>query len=182
MKKNVLTLLLLCLLAASSAKGQNSVSTEKVWRVNFLNPAVELEVPTGNASTFSAALGVGYGGAYPDITSDHNGFVYIIAPFLDVQQKWFYNLDKRSNQNKTTEHNSGNFVSVRLLTRGHSITSNVRRHSSVDFAVGPTWGIQRKYGENFHLLFDVGPIFYFDLERGRNVYPIMAQLNLGFDL
>ena len=44
-----------------STQGQTA-STEKVWRLNILNPGVELEIPTGTFSTFSGGMGVGYGG------------------------------------------------------------------------------------------------------------------------
>ncbi|MGO2357605.1 MAG: hypothetical protein ACTH6G_04770 [Mesonia sp.] len=47
--------------------------------------------------------------------------------------------------------------------------------------MGPTWGIQRSYGK-FHLLFDVGTIYYFDTKGNGNWFPIMIQLNLGFNL
>jgi hypothetical protein len=161
---------------------EKSYNTEKVWRVNFLNPAIELELPTGNYSTFSAGLGIGFGGGYPDLTSGVNGFIYIIAPFVDLQQKLFYNINKRVGKGKTVENNSGNFISARIISRGHSIADNVNRTSDFDFAVGPTWGIQRKYGESFHLLFDIGPQYYFDTEGNGNIFPIMFQLNLGFDL
>jgi hypothetical protein len=54
---------------------------------------------TGKYSTFPR-LGIGYGGGYPDLTYGGNGFIYIISPFADFQQKWFYNLNKR-NEKKT---------------------------------------------------------------------------------
>jgi hypothetical protein len=164
------------------AQNDKSYITEKVWRINILNPAIELELPTGNNSTFSSALGIGYGGGYPDLTSGRNGIIYIISPFLDLQQKWFYNFDKRNNKEKTVDNNSGNFISMRFITKGNSIADNVTRTSNIDFAFGPTWGIQRKYGKNFHLLFDVGPQYYFDTNGNGNIWPIMFQLNLGFDL
>lgn len=173
---------LLALFTITTYAQEKTYNTEKVWRINFLNPAAELEIPTGNHSTFSTGLGVGYGGGYPDLTYADNGIIYIIAPFLDVQQKWFYNFNKRMGKNKTVENNSGNFISARFITRGNSIAENVHRTSDFDFAFGPTWGIQRKYGENFHLLFDVGPQYYFDTEGNANIFPIMIQLNLGFDL
>ena len=181
MKKTLLNLLFGLLITLTYAQ-ENKIETEKIWRVNFLNPGVELELPTGTYSTFSAGLGIGYGGGYPDLTFAGNGFIYIISPFLDVQEKWFYNLNKRNNKNRTTENNSGNFVSLRFITRGNSIAENVNRTSDLDFAIGPTWGIQRKYGKNFHLLFDVGPQYYFDTNGNGNIWPIMLQLNLGFDL
>lgn len=168
----------LFLLASSLSFAQ----TQKVLRVNVLNPGVEIEVPTSDTSTFSAGLGVGYGGGYPDLTFNDSGFIYIIAPFLDLQQKWFYNFEKRTANSKSIENNSGNFFSLRLVSRGTSIAENVSRTSDFDFAIGPTWGIQRKLNKNLHLLFDIGPQYYFDTEGNGNIWPIMVQVNIGFDL
>ena len=176
MRAYLITVLLF--LTGLAAFGQ----TEKVFRINFLNPAAEIELPTGNKSTFSAALGVGYGGGYPDLTFNDNGFIYIIAPFLDLQEKFYYNLAKRKNKGKETTNNSGNFISLRFITRGPSLAENVDRTSDIDFAFGPTWGIQRKLNKNLHLLFDIGPQYYFDTEGNGNIWPIMIQINLGIDL
>lgn len=160
-----------------------AIETEKVWRIYFLNPGIGLELPTGRYTTFSAGLGIGYGGGYPYLTyASGSGFIYIISPFLDTQGKWFHNLKKRSARARTIANNSGNFISLRLMTRGKSIASNVIRTSDFDFAIGPTWGIQRKYGKRFHLLFDAGPQYYFDTVGNGNFWPLMLQLNLGFDL
>ncbi len=164
------------------AQNYSALKTETVFRVNFLNPGIEMELPTGTYSTFSAGLGIGYGGAYPDINFGGSGFVYIIAPFLDLQQKLFYNREKRHGKGYEINHNSGNFFSIRFITRGNSIAENVNRTSNFDFAIGPTWGIQRSYKGNFHVLFDVGPQFYLDTNGNGNVWPVMLQLNLGFDL
>lgn len=182
MKKLSILAVLILFSFSTYAQEQETYSTEKVWRINFLNPGLELELPTGDYSTFSTGLGVGYGGSYPDLTWGGSGFVYIIAPFLDLQQKWFYNINKRIRKDRTVANNSGNFISARLITRGNSIAENINRTSDFDFAFGPTWGIQRKYGEKFHLLFDIGPQYYMDTEGNGNIFPIMFQLNLGFDL
>lgn len=85
MKKNLLILTFGLLSTLNYAQEKNDIQTEKVLRINFLNPAVELEIPTGQYSTFSSALGVGYGGGYPDLTYAGNGFIYIISPFADFQ-------------------------------------------------------------------------------------------------
>jgi hypothetical protein len=182
MKRKLLILFFSSIVTLSYGQEKSDVETEKVWRMNFLNPAVELELPTGSYSTFSSAVGIGYGIGYPDLTYAGNGFIIIISPFADFQQKWFYNLKKRDRKNKKTENNSGNFVSLRFVSRGNSIVSNVYRTSNFDFAIGPTWGLQRTYGKKFHLLFDIGPQYYFDTKGNGNVWPIMFQLNLGFNL
>ena len=91
--KNLFALTLLALFTVTTyGQEEKTYTTEKVWRINFLNPGVELETPTGDYSTFSTGVGIGYGGGYPDLTYAGNGIIYIIAPFLDVQQKWFYNI------------------------------------------------------------------------------------------
>ncbi|NCT09113.1 MAG: hypothetical protein GW772_03410 [Flavobacteriia bacterium] len=180
MKKYILSIILLVFF--NKIHYSQEANTVKVWRINFLNPAIELELPTSSNTTFSAGLGIGYGGAYPQTSNGGFGFLYSFNPFLDLQQKWFYNFSKRKSKNRSNENNSGNFVSARLLTRGNTIDSNFNRTTDFDFAVGPTWGLQRKYGKNFHFLFDVGPIYYFDTNGKGYIFPIMFQLNLGFDL
>lgn len=181
MKKTFVLIFLIFLLAFTVNAQTDSLQTETVYRINFLNPGFEIELPTANFSTFSAELGVGYGGSYPDLSGNGNGFRILIAPFLDLQQKWFYNFQKRQAKNLETKHNSGNFISARLLTRGSKIYGNFDRTSDFDFAFGPTWGVQRHYG-SFHLLFDAGFIYYFDTKGNSNFFPLMLQLNLGFDL
>lgn len=175
-------ILLLFLFSGLFSFSQNDISTQTVWRINFINPGVELELPIANYSTISTNLGVGYNGAYPELTyGGGNGFIYIIAPFLDVQFKQFYNFNKRVDKGKTISGNSGNFISARLISNGPSISENISRKSDFDFAIGPTWGIQREYGK-LHLLFDVGPQFYFDIDGNTGFWPIMFQINLGLNL
>ena len=175
-------LLIVNIICYSQVDETDSYKTEEVFRLNFLNPGVEYEMPTGTYSTFSAGLGVGYGGSYPDLSDkESSGLIYMIAPFLDLQHKWYYNLEKRLSKNKSISNNSGNFISARFLTRGHSIADNLDRTSNFDFAVMPTWGLQRSYNDKFHLLFDIGSLYYFDSKGNGNFFPIMFQINLGFD-
>jgi len=175
---------ILCFILVQGIAAQDNIDnqyTENVFRINFLNPGVEYEYAVAKTSTLSAGLGVGYGGSYPNLsTTKGTGFLYLITPFLDVQYKRFYNFEKRVQKDRNVENNSGNFISARLLTRVNTIESNFDRTSNYDFAIGPTWGIQRSYGK-FHLLFDVGTIYYFDTKGNGNWFPIMIQLNLGFN-
>ncbi|WP_298997652.1 hypothetical protein [uncultured Tenacibaculum sp.] len=176
------TFLLICSLFAASVFSQEQ-QTESVWRVNFLNPGIEYEMPTGNNSTLSIGAGIGYSVSYPHTDNTPvSGFITSFNSFLDVQHKWFYNFDKRKTKRLNITNNSGNFISARVLTRGESLFGNSNGTDGLDFAVGPTWGIQRKYGKNFHFLFDMGPIYYFDVNGNGYYFPLMLQLNLGFDL
>jgi hypothetical protein len=156
--------------------------TEQVWRFNIINPGIEYEQPVSPKSTISLNVGIGYSGNYPELSSTMNsGIQYAISPFADLQFKRFYNLEKRISKDKATDHNSGNFISLRFRTRGKSIKDNFYRYADYDFAIGPTWGIQRSYGR-FHLLVDVGPQFYFDSEGNSGFWPLAPQINFGIDL
>lgn len=157
-------------------------NTTKIYRVNFLNPAVEAEFPLSSRAVVSGALGIGYGGGYPDLTYGGSGFIYIISPFMDLQYKYLYNIDRRWQAGKSTKGNSANFISFRFISRGPSIAENVNRTSDFDFAFGPTWGLQRRYGKRFHFLLDMGPQYYFDTEGNGFIWPLMVQINLGIDL
>ena len=92
-----------------------------------MNPGAELELPTGDYSTFSTELGIGYAGGYSDVTYSGNDLTFIFAPFLDLQQKWFFNINKRIRNNRTVENNSGNFISARLITRGNTFVEKENR-------------------------------------------------------
>ncbi len=151
------------------------------WIVNVVNPAIEYEWVTGNSTILSIALGIGYNGAYPNLTITEDGFNYIIQPFLDVQYKFMYNRQKRERKSRIVYKNSGNFISFRGIARGWSIAENVIKSDDFDFAIGPTWGIQRSYNK-FRLLVDVGPQYYFDTVGNDGFYPFMIQINLGLNL
>lgn len=178
-------LLLFCFgfsMTALCQEAADQATTVNKLRLNLINPAIEVERATGSKSAISAAIGVGYGGGYPELTSAGTGFIYVISPFLDVQHKWYINMDKRQSKGKSVENNSANFISMRLLTRGKSISENVTRTTNTDFAIGPTWGIQRNLGDKFNFLFDLGPVYYFDTEGTGGVFPLIIQLNLGYNI
>src|SRR5699024_17977 len=164
-------LIFLFLLTTSLSTIIHAQTTKQVWRINAINPGIEYEQPVSSKSTVSFNIGVGYNGSYPELSNTFGTrILYAFAPFADLQFKRFYNLEKRASHNKTTAHNSGNFISFRFRTHGKSIKDNFYRYADYDFAVGPTWGIQRKYGK-FHLLFDLGPQFYFDSEGNSGFWP-----------
>ncbi len=162
--------------------GETPPATSDQVRINFINPALELEKAVGQKAVVSTGLGVGYGGGYPDLTKGGSGFIRIISPFLDLQYKRYINLNKRQSRGKSTLNNSANFISLRFLSRGASISENVIRTSNFDFAIGPTWGIQRTMSDRFHFLFDVGPVYYFDTKGNGNIFPLILQINIGYNL
>ncbi len=180
MKKVVL---LLFISLSFSIEAQNSdTGLQKVLRLNIISPGVEFEMPITKKSTISVNGGVGISGSYLNLSSvNGSGFLYFIAPFLDIEYKKIYNRDKRGSKGKKMEYNSGNYWGIRMLTNFKELYSyNVYRYAKTDFAIGPVWGIQRAYGK-FHLMFDAGMVYYFDTKGNGGFFPLALQLNIGYN-
>lgn len=181
MKRTILLLIsvLFCLIV----KGQESNNElSNVIRINVLNPGVELEMPISMKSTVSINPGIGLHGSNKNLTNTTTGVTYFISPFLDLAYKRIYNRNNRELKGKTPDYNSGNFWSLRLLTSFKEFESkNIYRYDDISFEFGPTWGIQRAYNK-MHLLFDVGPAYYFDTKGNSGFFPLMVQLNIGFNV
>lgn len=154
--------------------------TCSVFRVNFINPSFDYEIKIKQELTFSINLGVGYGGAYKNLTTSASGWLYMYSPFLDFQFKHFHNLENRVKKGRSTDYNSGNFLGVKFFARGKAIESNFTRTNDFDYLVGPMWGMQRSY-RRIHILFDIGFNYYFD-SKGNDGFTPMVELNIGYDL
>ena len=156
--------------------------TQRTTKLNFLNPGIAWERPTGKKTTAELNIGVGYNASYPELSDFGNsGFQALIAPFVDIQSRYYYNFKKRETKLKSVEGNSANFVAFRGLYTGRRIAGNVYYNENYAISVGPTWGFQRKK-ENFNTVFSIGPVYYFDLTGTSNWLPIFFELNLGFHL
>jgi len=158
-------------------------NTEKVFRIMLINPGIEMEFPLYNKSTLSTTLGVGFEGAYKNLAEDSSEpyyNYYLIAPFFDIRYKNIYNQDKRKVNAKNTSYNTGNYWGARILIRGKELYSEFERTDNNDFSIGPIWGIQRSY-DIFFLQIDIGPMYYFDTKGNSGIFPVMIDINIGFN-
>lgn len=156
-----------------------NAQTEKEIRLNVLNPGIAWENPLGKSTTLEFNVGVGYNYSYPELNTMYgeSGFQGQIAPFIDIQARNYYNLQKLDQGKRK----SGKFVALRYLFYGPRIAGNVRTNENYSMAVGPTWGFKRGY-EKWTLLGSIGPIYYFDLTGTDGVFPINFEINLGYRL
>ncbi len=162
--------------------GQESESTmQKVFRINMISPGIEFELPVSKKSTIAANTGIGMHGSYLNLDYTSTGITYYVSPFLDLSYKKIYNQQKRASKGKNINYNTGNYWGLRLLTNFEEFKSqNIERKDDISFDFGPTWGIQRAYGK-MHFLFDIGSVYYFDTKGNNGFFPIMIQLNIGFN-
>lgn len=180
MKKAIF--LFTCTLYISFSFGQNEDSLKyNIIRINAINPGIEYEHSFSKNSKLAANIGYGISMSYPELTVIQENHAIFLSPFLDVHYKFIYNLKWRMAKQKNVHHNTGDFVGLKFNSRGNSIGSGLIRTDTYDFSIGPTWGIQRNYG-NMNLLFNLGPVYYFDTKGNQGLYPIMLEFNFGFNV
>lgn len=156
--------------------------TENVLRINFLNPGINYEKSLRENITLETGIGFGYNASYPSLViNSENGFQCIIAPFIDVQSRFYYNFKKREAKEKSISKNTANFIALRVLYTGPEVASSFERYDKNSFAIGPTWGLQRAYNK-FNMAFSMGPIYYFDISGNNNWSPFWIELNLGINI
>ena len=148
---------------------------------NFINPGLVYEYSISRASKIAINIGYGMSLSYPQLTAIQPNHPLFISPFFDLHYKLIYNINKRLLKGKPITFNSGNFVGIKLVGRSDPINGNLVRTDKVDFAIGPTWGIQRHI-KKIHYLINVGPQFYMDTKGTYGFYPFMFEINIGYIL
>jgi hypothetical protein len=151
-----------------------------VLRFNFINPEIEYEHSLSEKSKLSANVGFGISMSYPELTNFQPDHTFFLSPFIDLQYKFFYNVDRRILKNKNVDYNSGDFVGIKFNRREREVNATLVRTDNIDFSVGPMWGIQRSFNK-IHLLFNAAPIVYIDTKGNSGFYPIMLELNIGYN-
>lgn len=154
---------------------------QNVLRLNLINPGVEYEQSLSKASKLSINAGYGVSMSYPELTIVQTNHAFFLSSFLDIHYKFIYNSDKRKEKGKSVDFNTGDFIGLKFNARGNDKRSEMVRTDNIDFSIGPTWGIQRSF-KRIHLLFNAGPVYYLDTQGYAGLYPIMLELNIGYNV
>jgi hypothetical protein len=84
---------------------------------------------------------------------------YVLAPTFTLEPRWYYNLDKRINEGKRINNNSGNFLGIKInYTPDWFVISDIDNYSVANqISVVPKWGARRTIGNtNFNFEFGGG--------------------------
>lgn len=158
MKKNALLLLMLCFLMtnaitaqdedASAVPTEGSLLEKSQWSLNIVPINLAYEHRIGNKSTIYAQAGLNLG-RYADANDTTGGFfsrrIFGLALDLNIQYRYYYNLEKRAAKGRSTASNTGNFVGGQITP----LLPPIRVFSDKDVTnergvvIGGIWGIQR---------------------------------------
>ncbi|MDZ7659641.1 hypothetical protein [Fodinibius sp.] len=150
MKRYSTTILLLVLfpiLLLAQQKTENERNQSPSFRINAYPIEVEMELAISKSISVMNAAGFNLfeeGISGIDILKDSN-------PYIQVFPRYYYNLDKRSKENKTISGFSGNYIGLYTLLDLQGVGEPNYINNQNEFWIGPTWGIQRKISDVAHL-------------------------------
>ena len=178
MKKHLLTLLLLTTAIASAQEEKPSAVVEnKLLKIIFMDPGISYEYGLGNKTTLYSNFNVGlvYSGDSKQIKN------WGIAPNLQEELRYYYNLDKRVRKNKNISRNSGNHISL-LAIYGFKTLSKCEYTEMDGLTLAPTWGFQRTYKSGFNLSLNLGYGYNFSPYQSVRGEKIVGNFIIGWVL
>lgn len=148
----MLGFVLICSLA--NAQEVEKVSVEKNLKsvqLGLLSLSYRNEIRLDRKITLSSEIGLEAATStikYPDNSKETS---FLIIPFVNVEPRWYYGLDRRSRLNKSTNNNSSNYFS--LLTSFHSarttLVNSKNSKSAPILLIIPEYGFRRAAGKHF---------------------------------
>lgn len=130
----------------SVEKNLNSIQLGLFYSLSYQN-----EIRLDRKITLKSEIGLETGRATIEYPNQHKETSFLILPFISVEPRWYYSLDRRSRLKKNIRYNSSNYVS--LLTSFHS--SKTALVNTKDFKINPfisiipEYGIKRSFGKKF---------------------------------
>ncbi len=117
-----------------------------IFKIDLIIPSFELEARLDNSTNILLAYEPGF--AFFKFNNDPTEVM--IVHQIKTSFRYYYNITDRIQKKRNTYKFSGNFISAYALVTFRSSISN-------DFVtIGPTWGIQRAWGNELHFSFELG--------------------------
>jgi len=115
-------------------------------------------------------------------------FITGIAPFISIEPRWYYSLDRRAKKGKKTLNNSANFMALNtsFLSADTPISQNYDEFDVRSaMTVLPTYGIRRAFAKQFFYEFSYGIGIQFNLSNNCNCeqseFTDAIKLSLGYN-
>lgn len=164
------------------SEAQTSASVEKsIWQIQtgYLGVYVSNESRISNHWALRKEIGLNFG--YAD------GFfmerpMITWFPNLNLEPRWYYNLNKRVTKGKKISGNSGNFIAIRTAFYPNVfVLSNYPDVSVVpSLSIVPTWGIRRHIGKHFN--YEAGFGLGYGVSFGKSVGYLNNDADINFNL
>ncbi|MCF6213517.1 MAG: hypothetical protein L3J45_05780 [Flavobacteriaceae bacterium] len=177
------TILLSIILMASyfNVQSQNKISVEKsIYGIQTGTLGFWFYNEAKLTNTIALRSEIGLDGGF--IAGSSVGFIYVLAPTITAEPRFYYNLKKRSKKGKSILKNSANFLALEFFyVPDLFVISNTRGSVTNSLSIIPKWGIKRTIGKHFTYELGLGIGYYIDLDDSRfNDTAADLHLRIGY--
>ncbi len=179
--KKTLLILTLCGLALVAKSQSTSVENSTFGvQTGVLGFWVYNEAKLSNTVALRTEVGFDFG-IWETTFYDEYDAPFLLTPVVVLEPRFYYNLEKRAENSKRTDGNSGNFIALKMSYHPDVVLFNTDNAPVVsDFSIIPTWGIRRSIGElfNFEAGLGAGYTYTFAERAGYSKDKSEMELNM----
>lgn len=152
------------------AKAQEEVSVEKKIlgvQLGLFNASIQYEIKLDRKITLLSEVGMSFVTSKRDYIDPNieDEKVYVVAPYVTLEPRWYHGLDRREKIGRNTNHNSSNYVA--LSTSYVSNKTPIVHSGNFDivsaFYIIPKYGIRRAFAKNFNYEFSAGVGYQYNI-------------------
>jgi len=178
MKKVILLTLLFTSISVFSQSNEKKTTDIMSIKAGLIGGWFSYEKSISDKFTLNGEIG--YEGGF---FKGNNNVNYAFTTVLNIESRYYYNLNKRIKNNKNTSNNAANYLSGSLFLVPNWFTSSDNDNLSINksFGIITKYGIKRNISNNLSFEFAFG-IGYSWGENNNNGFIPAFDLNIGFSL
>jgi hypothetical protein len=194
--KNLFVLGFVLLSFIAKAQEADKVSVEKNLygvHLGLLSSGFQYETRLDRKITLMSEVGltIGMSTKESNNTEIKDQTTTIFAPYVTLEPRWYYGLDRRSKLGRNTKHNSSNYIS--LNSSFISAKTPVIKNGDFDIVsaimIIPKYGIRRSFSKNFYYEFSGGYGYQYnifsetsgcDCDHSSDYIDIQARIGYNF--
>ncbi len=179
MIKHFITLLLLTTALLSAQEETKPIKvTENLLKVNILYPGIAYEHALGKKTTLYSSLN--FIPAYP--IENKQLKYWTVAPNIQEEFRYYYNLEKRAKKDKNTIKNTGFYFSL-IAKYGLPPLGRYNSYTKIDgLTVAPTCGMQYTHKSGFNMGIGLGFGYNFSSQPTVNGTTLVNYFTIGWVL
>jgi hypothetical protein len=180
----------------AKAQEAEKVSVEKNLlgvQLGLLNTSFQYETQLDRKTTLLTEIGLmlGYSTREFNDPAIKDQTTTVVAPYLTLEPRWYYGLDRRAKFGRNIKHNSSNYVG--LTTSYISSKTPLVKNGNFDIVssvyIIPRYGIKRAFAKNFNYEFSGGVGYQYnvfsktngcDCEHNNTTIDVQARIGYNF--
>ncbi len=153
---------------------ETNLVKDNMFKINILNPGVSFEKGISKNTTIVLEANLSFG-----FNISNNKTTVLTSPYLKTQYRYYYNLQKRLDNNKDIANNSGNYLAFNASYYFNPIGNDVFISNLDGTTIGGVWGFQKTYKSKINFNANTGIGYNVSNNKKNAVVPIL-NFTIGY--